>query len=77
MPACHPYYVSKDGGYLMKYSDPTANQIEAWKKASFWKHQTTGVIKKANKQPSKMWNRVPAPHLNHREMLSVLTLVTK
>lgn len=55
------YYVSKDGGYLMKYSDPTANQIEAWKKASFWKHQTTGVIKKANKQPSKMWDRVPAP----------------
>ena len=28
------YYVSKGGGYLMKYSGPTGNQIEAWKKAS-------------------------------------------
>lgn len=55
------YYVSKDGGYLIKLMDPTVDQIKKWKMGNHWRHVTTGAHKMASKQPSSRWEKCEPP----------------
>lgn len=55
------YYVSKDGGYLIKLMDPTVDQVKKWKMGNHWRHVTTGAHKMASKQPSSRWEKCEPP----------------
>lgn len=55
------YYVSKDGGYLIKLMDPTVDQVKKWKTGNHWRHVTTGAHKMASKQPSSRWEKCEPP----------------
>ncbi len=55
------YYVSKDGGRLVKLMDPTVDQVKKWRLGNHWKHKKTGAHKMATKQPSSMWEKCDPP----------------
>lgn len=55
------YYVSKDGGRLVKLMDPTVDQVKKWRLGNHWRHKKTGAHKMATKQPSSMWEKCDPP----------------
>jgi len=55
------YYVSKDGGRLVKLMDPTADQVKKWRLGNHWRHKKTGAHKMATKCPSGMWEKCEPP----------------
>lgn len=55
------YYVSKDGGRLVKLMDPTVDQVKKWRLGNHWRHKKTGAHKMATKQPSSMWEKCEPP----------------
>lgn len=63
------YYVSTEGGRLIKVMPPTPAQIRDWKIGDHYQHETTGdykVVKKGKKPPSGKYKLVadprPEPH---------------
>lgn len=55
------YFVSNNGGYLIKEMNPTADQIKEWHVKPHWRHKVSGETKQATKAPSGMWLQCPAP----------------
>lgn len=55
------YFVSNNGGYLIKEMNPTADQIKEWHVKPHWRHKVSGETKQATKAPSGMWLQCPPP----------------
>lgn len=55
------YFVSNNGGYLIKIMEPTALQCTNWLTKPHWRHKVNGTHKMSAKAPSGMFNRCEPP----------------
>lgn len=55
------YFVSNNGGYLIKIMDPTALQCATWLTKPHWRHKVNGKHKFATKAPSGLFIQCDPP----------------
>ena len=55
------YYISNNGGKLVKEMTPTENKQEEWLSKPHWRHRVSGETKQSKKAPSGMWDQIEPP----------------
>lgn len=55
------YYISNNGGKLIKEMTPTENQQELWLSKPHWRHKVSGQTKQSKSAPSGMWVQIEPP----------------
>jgi hypothetical protein len=61
VPRITRFYMSNDGGRLIKEMVPTENKLRDWLTKPHWRHTVSGVTKQGKNAPSKMWVQCEPP----------------